>query len=167
MLTKRMLDEVLEEAVKGTYFTHTTERLGLDHFYRVALYDNQSKLTEHAATLYLSEGDTPGNFEINFVTKKFSQTTSLVLQSIQSQLFNYFDELLEPKYFIRPNDNENGYLALPEAGDYLYLTTLELAQENGWKVAYTADEINDLVEAGDFGDLGLWEVVETAPGFPG
>lgn len=164
MLTNKMLDKILGEAVKGRYSTYTTEQLGLGRFYRVALYDNQSK---HVATLYLSEGDTLGNFEINFVTKKCSQATLLVLQSIQSQLFNYFDGLLEPKYFIRPNGNENGYLALPEDGDYLYLTTLELAQENGWKVAYTADEINDLVEAGDFGDLGLWEVVETAPGFPG
>ncbi|AIY32295.1 hypothetical protein AXJ17_gp46 [Lactobacillus phage LfeSau] len=35
------------------------------------------------------------------------------------------------------------------------------------KAIFTADEINDLVGTGDFGDLGLWEVIETAPGFPG
>lgn len=158
MLTKEELSKIADQAIGTLYYTYTVAEKKLRSGYVVRLYDAISE--ELVTSLSIYEGDKPGWFTIDFVPERSNKTDREVLRDINSQLFEYFDERLEPKYYIKLLNTDYGYLARVEGTDTWSVTSLKIAKMSSQKVAFTADEIDEMELSTTFANLDLWRIVE-------
>lgn len=155
MLTKEKLSEIAEKAI------------GTLHYYTVAKVSNRSTIwlydqlnDERVAILCIYEGNEPGWFTVNSMPDRNNKTDREVLRGINSQLFEYFDEQLEPKYYIKLLNTDYGYLARVEGTDSWSVTSLKIAKMSNQKVTFTASEIDEMELGATFANLDLWRTAE-------
>lgn len=158
MLTKEELSKIADQAIGTLYYTYTVAEKKLQSGYVVRLYDAINE--ELVTSLSIYEGDKPGWFTIDFVPERSNKADREVLRDINSQLFEYFDERLEPKYYIKLLNTDYGYLARVEGTDTWSVTSLKIAKMSSQKVAFTADEIDEMELSTTFANLDLWRIVE-------
>lgn len=164
MLTKEKLSKIAEQAIGTLHYTYTVAKASSQNgfAFRLWLYDQLSD--ELAADLYIYEGDKPGWFTIDLVPKRIGNKTDReVLRDINSQLYEYFDEQFEPKFYIRLLNTDYGYLARVEGTDTWSVTSLKIAKMSNQKVAFTADEINEIAQSelcANLNPMDLWHAAE-------
>lgn len=161
MLTKEELSKIAEQAIGTLYYTYTVAEKKSRSGYVVRLYDAISE--ELVTSLFIYEGDKPGWFTIDFVPERSNKTDREVLRDINSQLFEYFDERLEPKYYIKLLNTDYGYLAKVEGTDTWSVTSLKIAKTSNQKVAFTAGEISEIANSdlcANLNPMDLWRAAE-------
>ena len=162
MLTKEKLSKIAEQAIGTLHYTYTVAKASSQNSFafRLWLYDQLSD--ELAVDLYIYEGDKPGWFTIDFVPERSNKTDREVLREINNQLFEYFDEQLEPKYYIKLLNTDYGYLARVEGTDSWSVTSLKIAKMSNQKVAFTADEIHEMANDEVFANLSAMDLLRAA-----
>lgn len=161
MLTKEKLSEITENAIEDLHYTYVVAKVSSQNSFAIRLYGQLND--ELVANSYIYEGDKPGRFTIDFVLERSNVADREVLRDIISQLYEYFDEQLQQKYYIKLLNTNYGYLALDERTDFWIVTSLKLAEMNNQKVAFTADEINEMANSEVFDNLNpldLWHAAE-------
>lgn len=161
MLTKEELSKIAEQAIGTLYYTYTVAEKKLRSGYVVRLYDAISE--ELVTSLSIYEGDKPGWFTVDFVPERSNKTDREVLRDINSQLFEYFDEQLQPKYYIKLLNTDYGYLAKVEGTDTWSVTSLKIAKMSNQKVTFTADEISEIAHSelcANLDPMDLWRAAE-------
>lgn len=158
MLTKEKLSKIADEAIGTLFYTYTIAKTKSQNGYVVRLYDSIDE--ELIARLFVVEGDKPGCFTVDFVPERSNKTDREVLREINNQLYEYFDERLEPKYYIKLLNTDYGYLARVEGTDTWSVTSLKIAKMSSQKVAFTADEIDEMELSTTFANLNLWRAAE-------
>ena len=124
----------------------------------IRMYDQLNE--ELVANSYIYEGDKPGWFTIDFVPERSNKTDREVLRDINSQLYDYFDEQLKQKYYIKLLNTDYGYLARAEGTDAWSVTSLKIAKMSNQKTMFTADEIDEMELGTTFANLDLWRAAE-------
>lgn len=160
MLTKEKLSKIAEQAIGTLHYTYTVAKASSQNSFafRLWLYDQLSD--ELAADLYIYEGDKPGWFTVDSVPYRNNKTDRKVLRLISSQLHEYFDKQLEPKYYIKLLNNDYGYLTRVEGTDSWSVTSLKIAKMSNQKATFTADEIDEMELSATFANLDLWRTAE-------
>lgn len=69
-------------------------------------------------------------------------------------------KLIEQKYYIRLLNTDYGYLARVEGTDSWSVTSLKIAKMSNQKVAFTADEIDEMAADETFASLDLWRAAK-------
>ena len=152
MLTKEELSKIAEQAIGTLHYTYTVGKTSSQNSFAIRLYDAISE--ELVVNSFIYEGDKPGWFTVDFVPERSNKTDREVLREINSQLFEYFDEQLEPKYYIKLLNTDYGYLARVEGTDTWSVTSLKIAKMSNQKVAFTAGEISEIA------NMDLWRAAE-------
>lgn len=162
MLTKEKLSKIAEKAIGTLHYTYTVAKASSQNSFafRLWLYDQLSD--ELAADLYIYEGDKPGWFTVDSVPYRNNKTDRKVLREINSQLFEYFDEQLEPKYYIKLLNTDYGYLARVEGTDTWSVTSLKIAKMSNQKVAFTTGEIHEMANDEVFVNLSATDLLRAA-----
>lgn len=158
MLTKEKLSKIAEEAIGTLHYTYTVGKTSSQNSFAIRLYDAISE--ELVVNSFIYEGDKPGWFTVDFVPERSNKTDRKVLRDISSQLFDYFDEQLEPKYYIKLLNTDYGYLARVEGTDTWSVTSLKIAKMSNQKATFTADEIDEMELSATFANLDLWRTAE-------
>lgn len=161
MLTKEKLSKIAEQAIGTLHYTYTVGKVGSQNSFAIRLYDAISE--ELVANSFIDEGDKPGWFTVDFVPERSNKTDREVLRDINSQLYEYFDEQLEPKYYIKLLNTEYGYLARVEGTDTWSVTSLKIANMSNQKVAFTAGEISEIANSdlcANLNPMDLWRAAE-------
>lgn len=161
MLTKEELSKITKQAIGTLHYTYTVGKVGSQNSFAIRLYDAISE--ELVANSFIYEGDKPGWFTVDFVPERSNKTDREVLRDINSQLYEYFDEQLEPKYYIKLLNTEYGYLAKVEGTDTWSVTSLKIAKMSNQKVAFTADEIEKIAQSElctNLNPMDLWRAAE-------
>ena len=113
--------------------------------------------------MYIYEGDKPGWFTVDSVPYRNNKTDRKVLRDINSQLYEHFDERLEPRYYIKLLNTDYGYLAKVEGTDAWSVTSLKIAKMSNQKVAFTAGEISEIANSdlcANLNPMDLWRAAE-------
>lgn len=97
----------------------------------MGLYDQVND--ELVARWVTYEGDEPGWFNLDYVSEQINKPSREVIREINSQLYDYFDEKLEPKYYIKLLNTDYGYLARVEGTDTWSVTSLKIAKMSNQK----------------------------------
>lgn len=160
MLTKEKLSKIADEAIGTLHYTYTVGKVSSQNSFAIRLYDAISE--ELVANSYIYEGDKPGRFTIDFVPERSNKTDREVLRDINSQLYDYFDEQLKPKYYIKLLNTEYGYLARVEGTDTWSVTSLKIAKMSNQKVAFTASEIHEMANDDVFTNLSAVDLLRAA-----
>ena len=160
MLTKEKLSEIAEKAIGTLHYTYTVAKASLQNRSTIWLYDKLND--ERVAILYIYEGNEPGWFTVDSMPDRSNKTDREVLRLINSQLFDYFDEQLEPKYYIKLLNTDYGYLAKVEGTDTWSVTSLKIAKMSNQKVAFTADEIHEMANDEVFANLSATDLLRAA-----
>jgi hypothetical protein len=160
MLTKEKLSEIAEKAIGTLHYTYTVAKASLQNRSTIWLYDQLND--ERVAILYIYEGNEPGWFTVDSMPDRSNKTDREVLRLINSQLFDYFDEQLEPKYYIKLLNTDYGYLAKVEGTDTWSVTSLKIAKMSNQKVAFTADEIHEMANDEVFANLSATDLLRAA-----
>ncbi|MDC2841625.1 hypothetical protein [Limosilactobacillus mucosae] len=160
MLTKEKLSKIAEQAIGTLHYTYAVAKLSSQDSFAIRLYDQLND--ELVANSYIHEGDKPGLFTIDFVPERINKTDREVLRDINSQLYEYFDEQLEPKYYIKLLNTDYGYLARVEGTDTWSVTSLKIAKMSNQKVAFTADEIHEMANDEVFANLSATDLLRAA-----
>lgn len=160
MLTKEELSKITKQAIGTLHYTYTVGKVSSQNSFAICLYDAISE--ELVANSFIYEGDKPGWFTVDFVPERSNKTDREVLRDINSQLFEYFDEKLEPKYYIKLLNTEYGYLARVEGTDTWSVTSLKIAKMSNQKVAFTADEIHEMANDEVFANLSATDLLRAA-----
>lgn len=161
MLTKEKLSKIAEQAIGTLHYTYSVAKLNLQNAYSIHLFDQLNEQLVATACIY--EGDKPGYFTVDFAPERSNKTDCKVLRDINSQLFEYFDERLEPKYYIKLLNTDYGYLAKVEGTDTWSVTSLKIAKMSNQKVAFTAGEISEIANSdlcANLGPMDLWRAAE-------
>lgn len=163
MLTKEKLSKIAEQAIGTLHYTYTVAKARSQNSFafRLWLYDQLND--ELVANSFIYEGDKPGWFTVDFVPERSNKTDREVLRDINSQLYDYFDEQLEPKYYIKLLNTEYGYLARVEGTDTWSVTSLKIAKMSNQKVAFTAGEISEIANSdlcANLNPMDLWRAAE-------
>lgn len=161
MLTNEKLIEIAKQAIGTFHYAYAVEKVSSQNSFAIRLYDQLNE--ELVANAYIYEGDKPGWFTVDFVPERSNKTDREVLRDINSQLYEYFDEQLEPKYYIKLLNTEYGYLARVEGTDTWSVTSLKIAKMSNQKVAFTADEINEIAQSdlcANLNHMDLWRAAE-------
>lgn len=143
------------------FYTYTIAKTKSQNGYVVRLYGSIDE--ELVARLFVVEGDKPGCFTVDFVPERSNKTDREVLCDINSQLFEYFDERLEPRYYIKLLNTDYGYLAKVEGTDTRSVTSLKIAKMSNQKVAFTAGEISEIANSdlcANLNPMDLWRAAE-------
>lgn len=69
-------------------------------------------------------------------------------------------KLIEQKYYIKLLNTDYGYLARVEGTDSWSVTSLKIAKMSNQKLAFTADEIDEMEADETFASLDLWRAAE-------
>lgn len=160
MLTKEKLSEIAEKAIGTLHYTYAVAKASLQNRSTIWLYDQLND--ERVAILYIYEGNEPGWFTVDSMPDRSNKTDREVLRLINSQLFDYFDEQLEPKYYIKLLNTDYGYLAKVEGTDTWSVTSLKIAKMSNQKVAFTADEIHEMANDEVFANLSATDLLRAA-----
>ena len=158
MLTKEKLSEITENAIGTFHYTYAVAKVSSQNSFAIRLYDQLNE--ELVANSYIYEGDKPGWFTIEFVPERSNNTDRVVLRDIISQLYEYFDEQLQQKYYIKLLNTDYGYLAHVEGTDSWSVTSLKIAKMSNQKATFTADEIDEMATDEAFANLDLWRAAE-------
>lgn len=161
MLTKEELSKIAEQAIGTLHYTYTVGKTSSQNSFAIRLYDAISE--ELVVNSFIYEGDKPGWFTVDFVPERSNKTDREVLREINSQLFEYFDEQLEPKYYIKLLNTDYGYLARVEGTDTWSVTSLKIAKMSNQKVAFTAGEISEIANSdlcANLNPMDLWRAAE-------
>ncbi|MDY5412468.1 MAG: hypothetical protein SPG57_01160 [Limosilactobacillus mucosae] len=158
MLTKEKLSEIAEKAIGTLHYTYTVAKVS--NRSTIWLYDQLND--ERVAILCIYEGNEPGWFTVNSMPDRSNKTDREVLRDINSQLFEYFDEQLEPKYYIKLLNTDYGYLARVEGTDSWSVTSLKIAKMSNQKVAFTAGEIHEMANDDVFTNLSAADLLRAA-----
>lgn len=158
MLTKEKLSKITKQAIGTLHYTYTVGKVGSQNSFAIRLYDAISE--ELVANSFIYEGDKPGWFTVDFVPERSNKTDREVLRDINSQLHDYFDEKLEPKYYIKLLNTDYGYLARVEGTDTWSVTSLKIAKMSNQKATFTADEIHEMANDEVFANVNLWRAAE-------
>ncbi len=158
MLTKEKLSKIADEAIGTLFYTYTIAKTKSQNGYVVRLYGSIDE--ELVARLFVVEGDKPGCFTVDFVPERSNKTDREVLREINNQLYEYFDEQLEQKYYIKLLNTEYGYLARVEGTDTWSVTSLKIAKMSNQKATFTADEIDEMEISAVFANSALWNAAE-------
>lgn len=160
MLTKEELSKITKQAIGTLHYTYTVGKVSSQNSFAIRLYDAISE--ELVANSFIYEGDKPGWFTVDFVPERSNKTDREVLRDINSQLYDYFDEQLEPKYYIKLLNTEYGYLARVEGTDTWSVTSLKIAKMSNQKVAFTANEIHEMANDEVFANLSATDLLRAA-----
>lgn len=161
MLTKEKLSEITENAIGTLHYTYTVGKTSSQNSFAIRLYDAISE--ELVVNSFIYEGDKPGWFTVDFVPERSNKTDREVLRDINSQLYEYFDEQLEPKYYIRLLNTDYGYLTRVEGTDSWSVTSLKIAKMSNQKATFTAGEINEIANSdlcANLNPMDLWRAAE-------
>lgn len=161
MLTKEKLSEITKQAIGTFHYTYAVAKVSSQNSFAIRLYDQLNE--ELVANSYIYEGDKPGRFTIDFVPERSNETDRIVMRDIISQLYEYFDEQLKQKYYIKLLNTDYGYLAKVEGTDTWSVTSLKIAKMSNQKVAFTADEINEIAQSelcANLNPMDLWRAAE-------
>lgn len=158
MLTKEKLSEITENAIGTFHYTYAVAKVSSQNSFAIRLYDQLNE--ELVANSYIYEGDKPGWFTIDFVPERSNKADRVVLRDIISQLYEYFDEQLQQKYYIKLLNTDYGYLAHVEGTDSWSVTSLKIAKMSNQKATFTADEIDEMATDEAFANLDLWRAAE-------
>ena len=160
MLTKEKLSKIADEAIGTLFYTYTIAKTKSQNGYVVRLYGSIDE--ELVASLFVVEGDKPGCFTVDFVPERSNKTDREVLREINNQLYEHFDEQLEPKYYIKLLNTEYGYLARVEGTDTWSVTSLKIAKMSNQKATFTADEIHEMANDEVFANLSEMDLLRAA-----
>lgn len=160
MLTKEKLSKIADEAIGTLFYTYTIAKTKSQNGYVVRLYGSIDE--ELVARLLVVEGDKPGWFTVDSVPERSNKTDREVLRDINSQLYEYFDEQLEPKYYIKLLNTDYGYLARVEGTDTWSVTSLKIAKMSNQKTMFTADEIYEMANDEVFANLSATDLLRAA-----
>lgn len=161
MLTKEKLSEITENAIGTFHYTYAVAKVSSQNSFAIRLYDQLND--ELVANSYIYEGDKPGWFTIDFVPERSNKTDRVVLRDIISQLYEYFDEQLKQKYYIKLLNTDYGYLTRVEGTDSWSVTSLKIAKMSNQKVTFTADEIEEIAQSdlcANLNPMDLWRAAE-------
>ena len=161
MLTKEKLSEITENAIGTFHYTYAVAKVSSQNSFAIRLYDQLNE--ELVANSYIYEGDKPGWFTIDFVPERSNKTDRVVLRDIISQLYEYFDEQLKQKYYIKLLNTDYGYLTRVEGTDSWSVTSLKIAKMSNQKATFTADEINEIAQSdlcANLNPMDLWRAAE-------
>lgn len=161
MLTKEKLSEITENAIGTFHYTCSVANLDSQNSFAIYLYDQSND--ELAANLFIHEGNKPGWFRVDSIPDLKNKTDRVVLRDIISQLYEYFDEQLEPKYYIKLLNTDYGYLTRVEGTDSWSVTSLKIAKMSNQKATFTADEINEIAQSdlcANLNPMDLWRAAE-------
>lgn len=161
MLTKEELSKIAGQAIGTLFYTYTIAKTKSQNGYVVRLYDSIDE--ELVARLFVVEGDKPGCFAVDSALERSNNDDCKVLRDINSQLSEYFDEQLEPKYYIKLLNTDYGYLAKVEGTDTWSITSLKIAKTSNQKVAFTAGEISEIAHSdlcANLDPMDLWRAAE-------
>lgn len=164
MLTKEKLSEIANNATKKAHHHYKVEQRkssqSTRNSYAIRLYDVQPTNAKWVATVYVAEGNIPGRFSVNFVSGRNNKEDRKVLQLINIQLSDYFNNRFDPKYYIRLLNNDYGYLALDEDEESWHVTSLNIAKADHQKTMFTAGEITAMSANEKFANVDLWSATE-------
>lgn len=161
MLTKEKLSEITEQAIGTFHYTYAVAKVSSQNSFAIRLYDQLND--ELVANSYIYEGDKPGWFTIDFVPERSNKTDRVVLRDIISQLYEYFDEQLKQKYYIKLLNTDYGYLTRVEGTDSWSVTSLKIAKMSNQKATFTADEIEEIAQSdlcACLNPMDLWRAAE-------
>lgn len=161
MLTKEKLSEITENAIGTFHYTYAVAKVSSQNSFAIRLYDQLNE--ELVANSYIYEGDKPGWFTIDFVPERSNKTDRVVLRDIISQLYEYFDEQLKQKYYIKLLNTDYGYLTKVEGTDSWSVTSLKIAKMSNQKATFTAGEINEIAQSdlcACLNPMDLWRAAE-------
>lgn len=161
MLTKEKLSKITEQAIGTLHYTYAVAKVSSQNSFAIRLYDQLND--ELVANSYIYEGDKPGWFTVDFVPERSNKTDREVLRDINSQLYEYFDEQLEPKYYIKLLNTDYGYLTRVEGTDSWSVTSLKIAKMSNQKATFTAGEINEIAQSdlcANLNPMDLWRAAE-------
>lgn len=161
MLTKEKLSEITKQAIGTFHYTYAVAKVSSQNSFAIRLYDQLND--ELVANLHIYEGDKPGWFTVEFMSGRSNKTDREVLRDINSQLYEYFDEQLEPKYYIRLLNTDYGYLTRVEGTDSWSVTSLKIAKMSNQKATFTAGEINEIANSdlcANLNPMDLWRAAE-------
>lgn len=161
MLTKEKLSEITENAIGTFHYTYAVAKVSSQNSFAIRLYDQLNE--ELVANSYIYEGDKPGWFTIDFVPERSNKTDRVVLRDIISQLYEYFDEQLKQKYYIKLLNTDYGYLTRVEGTDSWSVTSLKIAKMSNQKATFTASEINEIAQSDlctALNPMDLWRAAE-------
>lgn len=161
MLTKEKLSKIAEKAIGTLHYTYAVAKVSSQNSFAIRLYDQLND--ELVANSYIYEGDKPGWFTVDFVPERSNKTDREVLRDINSQLYEYFDEQLEPKYYIKLLNTDYGYLTRVEGTDSWSVTSLKIAKMSNQKATFTAGEINEIAQSdlcANLNPMDLWRAAE-------
>ena len=160
MLTKEKLSKITEQAIGTLHYTYAVAKVSSQNSFAIRLYDQLND--ELVANSYIYEGDKPGWFTIEFVPERSNKTDRVVLRDIISQLYEYFDEQLKQKYYIKLLNTDYGYLARVEGTDSWSVTSLKIAKMSNQKVTFTANEIHEMANDEVFANLSATDLLRAA-----
>ena len=160
MLTKEKLSEITENAIGTFHYTYAVAKVSSQNSFAIRLYDQLND--ELVANSFIYEGDKPGWFTIDFVPERSNKTDRVVLRDVISQLYEYFDEQLKQKYYIKLLNTEYGYLARVEGTDTWSVTSLKIAKMSNQKATFTADEIHEMANDEVFANLSATDLLRAA-----
>lgn len=161
MLTKEKLSEIAEQAIGTLHYTYAIAKVSTQNSFAIRLYDQLND--ELVANSFIYEGDKPGWFTVDFVPERSNKTDREVLRDINSQLYEYFDEQLEPKYYIKLLNTDYGYLTKVEGTDSWSVTSLKIAKMSNQKATFTAGEIEEIAQSelcANLNPMDLWRAAE-------
>ncbi|MFR0582984.1 hypothetical protein ACLUX0_01555 [Limosilactobacillus mucosae] len=160
MLTKEKLSEITKQAIGTFHYTYAVAKVSSQNSFAIRLYDQLNE--ELVANSFIYEGDKPGWFTIDFVPERSNKTDRVVLRDVISQLYEYFDEQLKQKYYIKLLNTDYGYLARVEGTDSWSVTSLKIAKMSNQKVAFTANEIYEMANDEVFANLSATDLLRAA-----
>ena len=160
MLTKEKLSEITEKAIGTLHYTYSVAKFSLQNNHAIHLFDQLNE--QLVATVCIYEGAKSGQFMVNFAPERSDETDREVLCDINSQLLEYFNKQLEPKYYIKLLNTDYGYLAKVEGTDSWSVTSLKIAKMSNQKVAFTADEIHEMANDEVFANLSATDLLRAA-----
>ncbi|WP_270649119.1 hypothetical protein [Limosilactobacillus mucosae] len=161
MLTKEKLSEITEKAIGTLHYTYSVAKFSLQNNHAIHLFDQLNE--QLVATVCIYEGAKSGQFMVNFAPERSDKTDREVLCDINSQLLEYFNKQLEPKYYIKLLNTDYGYLAKVEGTDSWSVTSLKIAKMSNQKATFTADEINEIAQSdlcACLNPMDLWRAAE-------
>lgn len=161
MLTKEKLSEITENAIGTFHYTYAVAKVSSQNSFAIRLYDQLND--ELVANSYIYEGDKPGWFTVDFVPERSNKTDRVVLRDIIGQLYEYFDEQLKQKYYIKLLNTDYGYLTRVEGTDSWSVTSLKIAKMSNQKATFTADEIEEIAQSdlcANLNPMDLWHAAE-------
>lgn len=160
MLTKEKLSKIADEAIGTLHYICAVTIVIQPSSYAMGLYNQLND--ELVARWVTYEGDEPGWFNLDYVSEQINKTDREVIREINSRLYDYFDEKLEPKYYIKLLNTDYGYLARVEGTDTWSVTSLKIAEMSNQKATFTADEIHEMANDEVFANLSATDLLRAA-----